>query len=92
VLRGGAAESAGMAAGDEWLGVEFAPTKRGGAPEAWRVAKLDEVNLLRGQRNRLTAIVARDKRLLRCELDWPASVQAVKLSPGNATQLARWLA
>lgn len=92
VLRGGAAEAAGMAAGDEWLGVEFAPAKRGAAAEAWRVGKLDEVNLLRGQRNRMTAIVARDRRLLRCELHWPAPVQAVKLSPGDATQLAHWLA
>ena len=92
VLRGGAAESAGMAAGDEWLGIEFAPAKRGGAPEAWRVGKLEEVNLLRGQRSRMTAVVARDKRLLRCELNWPASVQAVKLSPGDAAQLAHWLA
>jgi predicted metalloprotease with PDZ domain len=92
VLRDGAAEAAGMAAGDEWLGIEFEPAERGAAIEAWRVGKLEEVNLLRGQRARMTALVARDKRLLRLELQWPTPVQAVKLSPGDAAQLARWLA
>jgi predicted metalloprotease with PDZ domain len=91
VLRGGAAEAAGMAAGDEWLGVEFAPAKRGQPAEAWRVNKLDEVNLLRGQRPRLTALVARDKHLLRCPLEWPAVTQAVKLAPGDADVLHAWL-
>jgi predicted metalloprotease with PDZ domain len=91
VLRGGAAEAAGMAAGDEWLGVEFAPAKRGGAAEAWRVHKLDEVAQLRGQRPRLVALVARDKRLLRCPLVWPEVTQAVKLGVGDTGLLARWL-
>jgi predicted metalloprotease with PDZ domain len=91
VLRGGAAEAAGMAAGDEWLGVEFAPAKRGESVEAWRVNKLDEVNALRGARAKLTALVSRDKRLLRCALAWPEPTQAVKLSVGDAGQLARWL-
>jgi predicted metalloprotease with PDZ domain len=91
VLRGGAAEAAGMAAGDEWLAVEFAPAKRGQTAEAWRVNKLDEVNLLRGQRLQLTAVVARDKRILRCPLDWPTETQAVKLSPADVAKLATWL-
>ena len=91
VLRGGAAEAAGMAAGDEWLGVEFAPPRRGQPAEAWRVNKLDEVNALRGARVKLTALIARDKRLLRCPLAWPEASQAVKLSVSNAGQLARWL-
>jgi predicted metalloprotease with PDZ domain len=91
VLRGGAAEAAGMAAGDDWLGVEFAPARRGESVEAWRVHKLDEVNALRGARAKLTALVSRDKRLLRCALAWPEPTQAVKLSVGDAGQLARWL-
>jgi predicted metalloprotease with PDZ domain len=91
VLRGGAAEAAGMAAGDEWLALEFAPAKRGQAGEAWRVSKLDEVNLLRGQRTQMTAVVARDKRLLRCELTWPAETQAVKLGVADGAKLAGWL-
>ena len=91
VLRGGAAEAAGMAAGDEWLGVEFKPLKRGQSAEAWRISKLDEVNQLRGQRNKLTALVSRDKRLLRCALTWPETTQAVKLGVGDAGALSRWL-
>ena len=91
VLRGGAAEAAGMAAGDEWLAVEFAPAKRGQPNEAWRINKLDEVNNLRGQRRQMTALVARDKRLLRCTLDWPEVSHAIKLSVGDASKLASWL-
>ncbi|MBA4261948.1 MAG: peptidase M61 [Comamonadaceae bacterium] len=92
VLRGGAAEAAGMAAGDEWLGVEFAPARRGAPTESWRVLKLDDVAQLRGQRQKLTAIVSRDKRLLRCALDWPVETQTVRLAVGDAGLLARWLA
>jgi predicted metalloprotease with PDZ domain len=91
VLRGGAAEAAGMAAGDEWLGVEFPPARRGAPAEAWRVMKLDDVAQLRGQRQQLTALVSRDKRLLRCPLDWPTETQAVRLTVGDAGLLARWL-
>ncbi|NWF43694.1 M61 family metallopeptidase [Hydrogenophaga sp. D2P1] len=92
VLRGGAAEAAGMAAGDEWLGVEFAPPRRGQPAEAWRIHKLDEVAQLRGQRQKLTALVSRDKRLLRCPLEWPTPTQAVRLTVGDASLLKPWLA
>jgi predicted metalloprotease with PDZ domain len=91
VLRGGAAEAAGMAAGDEWLGVEFAPAKRGQPVESWRIHRLDEVNQLRGQREKLTALVSRDKRLLRCALAWPEPAQAVKLAAGDGARLKTWL-
>lgn len=91
VLRGGAGEAAGLAAGDEWLGVEFAPAKRGQPPEAWRVRKLDEVAALRGTRSALTALVARDGRLLRCPLTWPADDTAVRLTVDDATRLGHWL-
>ena len=91
VLRGGAAEAAGMAAGDEWLAVEFAPAESGEPAETWRINKLDEVNSLRGPRTHLTALVARDKRLLRCDLTWPDIGHAIKLSVGDASQLATWL-
>jgi predicted metalloprotease with PDZ domain len=91
VLRGGAAEASGMAAGDEWLGIEFAPAQRGAEVEAWRVRKLDEVAMLRGHRTQLTALVSRDGRLLRCPLTWPGEEQAVRLSVGDAQRLAPWL-
>ena len=91
VLRGGAAEAAGMAAGDEWLGLELAAVRRGGAAEAWRIHKLDDVLMLRGQRTRITALVSRDNRLLKCPLDWPTESQAVKLGVADAARLGAWL-
>ena len=91
VLRGGAGEAAGLAAGDEWLGVEFAPARRGQPAEAWRVRKLDEVAALRGTRSALTALVSRDGRLLRCPLTWPADDTAVRLTVEDAARLGDWL-
>ena len=80
VLRGGLAEQAGMAAGDEWLAVECATN------EVWRIAKLDDVAPLLGNRHQLHAWVSRDRRVLRLPLSWPqagqldASQQVVKLA------------
>jgi len=91
VLRGGAAEAAGMAAGDEWLGVELPAVRGGASAEAWRIHKLDEVPMLLGQRKRLTALVSRDRRLLRCVLDWPTESFTVRLSVGEAARLHGWL-
>ena len=91
VLRGGAAEAAGMAPGDEWIGIEMPAPKRGGVPEAWRIHKLDEVADLRGVQARLTALLSRDRRLLRCTLDWPTESQTVRLAVGDAARLAPWL-
>ena len=90
VLRGGAAEAAGMAAGDEWLGVEL-PSTPNTAAEAWRIHKLDELPMLLGQRSQLVALVSRDKRLLRCPLDWPSESQTVRLAVGDGERLAGWL-
>ncbi|WP_439519716.1 M61 family metallopeptidase [Hydrogenophaga sp.] len=92
VLRGGAAEAAGMAPGDEWIGIEFVASKRGAAPEAWRIHKLDEVAELRGTRTDLTAVVSRDRRILHCSLAWPTESQTVRLAVGDAARLAPWLA
>jgi predicted metalloprotease with PDZ domain len=91
VLRGGAAEAAGMAAGDEWLAVEFAPARRGAPSESWRVMKLDDVAQLRGQRQTLTAIVSRDRRLLQCPLTWPSESTAARLTVEDGARLAVWL-
>jgi predicted metalloprotease with PDZ domain len=91
VLRGGAAEAAGMAPGDEWLGIELPAPRRGGAAEAWRIHKLDEVAELRGLQPSLTALVSRDRRLLRCTLHWPTESQTVRLAVGDAVRLALWL-
>lgn len=92
VLRGGAAQSAGLAAGDELL-----------ALDDWRVRKSDDLHLLLrpGKRHALT--VARDQRLLQLRLHVPeraamAAATSVRLelsAHANAALLARrdaWLA
>jgi predicted metalloprotease with PDZ domain len=85
VLRGGAAEQAGFAANDEWLGVEVA----GGA---WRLAKLDDLPMYAGAHRKVTAIVARDRRLLRLELTLPAAVTTWRLVLRDAPRAQPWLA
>ena len=85
VLRGGAAEQAGMAAGDEWIGVEVAGT-------GWRLAKLDDLPLYAGSHRKVTALVARDRRLLRLELALPAAVTTWRLVLRDAARAQPWLA
>lgn len=68
VLAGSAAAAAGLAAGDEWLGVDD-----------WRVRKLDEVALYARGQTTIRALVARDGRLLTCPLNWPAPSTTVQL-------------
>ena len=84
VLRGGAAEQAGLAANDEWLGVEVAGT-------GWRLSKLDDVLLYAGLHRKLTALVARDRRLLRLELNLPPQVTTWRLALRDAAAVRPWL-
>jgi predicted metalloprotease with PDZ domain len=84
VLRGGAAERAGFAPGDEWLGIEAAKT-------GWRMSKLDDLLLYGGHKNKLQALVARDKRLLRLPLTLPASVTTWRLAIKDSTRVNQWL-
>jgi len=85
VLRGGAAEQAGFAANDEWLGVEVAGT-------GWRLAKLDDLLLYAGSHKKVTALVARDRRLLRLELNFPAALTTWRLVLREAARAQPWLA
>ncbi|WHZ10522.1 MAG: Putative protease [Burkholderiaceae bacterium] len=89
VLRGGAAEAAGFAAGDEWIAVEVGP---GRSRTGWRLAKLDDLLLYAGARQRGVAIVARDQRLLRLELALPRGVTTWRLALQNAALAQPWLA
>jgi predicted metalloprotease with PDZ domain len=68
VLRGSAGEAAGLAAGDEWLGLEVGAKGQGGS---WRLSKLAELPALLGKERKLIALVSRDKRLLRLPLTVP---------------------
>ncbi len=95
VLRGGAAEQAGFAAGDEWLGLEPAPAAgKRGAPAShggWRMNRLDDLLLYAGQAMPVTALVARDKRLLRLELTLPPSATTWRLAIQDAALASEWL-
>ena len=84
VLRGGAAEQAGIAANDELLAVEVA-----GA--GWRLTKLDDLLLYAGNHKKVTVLAARDRRLLRLELSLPA-VTTWRLVLRDAAQAQPWLA
>ena len=80
VLSGGAAQAAGMAAGDEWLAVDD-----------WRMGKLDDLSLYAGPRKQVVALVARDKRLLRLPLRMPGALTTWRLVASDAPRLAQWL-
>ena len=92
VLDGGAAAAAGMAAGDEWLGVEPVPEARQGRRAAatstsqatqtaagWRLTRLEDLPLYAGPARRVLALVARDKRLLRLPLELPTGATTWRL-------------
>ena len=74
-----------FAANDEWVGVEVA-----GA--AWRMNKLDDLTLYAGNHRKVTAIVARDRRLLRLELAIPAAVTTWRRVLRDGARAAQWLA
>ncbi len=96
VLRGGLAEQAGMAPGDEWLGIEV-------QGQGWRITHLDDLALYAGKATQLTALVARDRRLLRLPLalqrparskrkaSAPEQPDTVTLAVTDAARAARWL-
>jgi predicted metalloprotease with PDZ domain len=104
VLRSGPAEKAGMAAGDEWLGVQV-------QGQGWRIARLEDVAFYAGPATQITAMVARDGRLLQLPLALPAAAPAqarpagqrsrkapaatpdtISLTATDSAALARWLA
>ncbi len=89
VLRDSAAERAGMAAGDEWLGIEVRGA--GAAATAWRITRLDEIAVYANAGQALTALVARDRRLLRLRLRLPPAATTWRLGVADADALGNWL-
>jgi predicted metalloprotease with PDZ domain len=93
VLRGGVAERAGFAAGDEWLGLEPATQAEarltGGG---WRMSRLDDLTLYAGTAKKITALVSRDKHLLRLTLTMPPLLTTWRLAVHDAALLDQWLA
>ena len=88
VLRGGTAEKAGFAAGDEWLGIECGS---GPAMTAWRLMRLDELAHYAAPGTAMTALVARDRRLLRLALVFPRALTTWRLTVRDAHKLGSWL-
>ncbi len=88
VLRGSAAEQAGFAAGDEWLGVA---TGQGKTTQRWRLNKLDDLATYLGSETHCRALIARDQRLLTLSLDWMETARNVKLTVTDTPAVNAWL-
>ncbi len=88
VLRGGAAEKAGFASGDEWIAITL---DKGLGSGTWRIHTLDDLTVYGGNAKKLQCLVARDQRLLTLELTLPKATHAVRLSVKDATLAERWL-
>ena len=76
VLRGGAAEAAGLCPGDEWLGIEVGNRANG---KAWRIHKIEDLLPLLAEQRRMTVIVSRDQRLLRLALTLPPKTTTLRI-------------
>ena len=87
VLSGGAAQKAGFAAGDEWLGVETIKPTSG-----WRMQRLDDLLLYAGTARKIIALVSRDKRFVRLELTIPPPSTSWRLAINEAAKVDAWLA
>ena len=88
VLRGGAAEQAGFAAGDEWLGV----ATKGKNRQAWRMTRLEDLMLYAGHSKTVDALISRDKRLMHLELSLPPAITTWRLVLQDAARTRQWLA
>ena len=88
VLRGGAAEQAGFAAGDEWFGLDAVAKK---PADAWRLLRLEDLALYAVPGRPVTALVARDRRLIRLQLVVPVAVTSWRLAVRDAKLVAGWL-
>jgi len=88
VLRGGVAEKAGFAAGDEWLAVQAGGARASGP---WRMQSLDDLTLYCGNAKSVHATVVRDRRLLTLKLSMPRPSHALRLTVQDGERLQRWL-
>jgi len=92
VLRGGVAERAGFAAGDEWLGLESAGKNAARGQEGgWRMSRLDDLTHYAGDAKKVIALVSRDKRLMRLELAMPPTMTTWRLAVQDAALMDHWL-
>ena len=96
VLRGSAAEQAGFAPGDEWLGIELGSDKaKAKTAQSWRIHALDDLALYVGASKQVTALVVRDKRIIKLALNLKTAASAAttwRLAVQDAKQVGAWLA
>ena len=106
VLSGGAAEAAGFAPGDEWIGIELgagAPSKN--KQSSWRIHKLDDLTLYVGDVSKfvsqavsLSALVARDMKLIKLPMQMKRKKQSSedhliwRFEIQDTKKLQQWLA
>lgn len=88
VLRGSAAERAGLAAGDEWLALDVGSGEK---TSCWRLNKLDELLLYAGNASKIGALVARDKRIFKLTLTLPKTASKWCLVPRDEPLVKQWL-
>jgi len=88
VLRNSASEQAGLAAGDEWIGIEVLQSKR---VTGWRLSKLDDLPLYLGKATAFKALVARDQRLMTLQVTLPSQVKQIKLAVKDVEKVQLWL-
>jgi predicted metalloprotease with PDZ domain len=91
VLHGGAAEQAGFAPGDEWLGIEIAGGDR---QSGWRLRRLDDLTACLARSDsaqKVVALVSRDQRLLRLNLTLPPAATTWRLAIRDAALIDGWL-
>jgi predicted metalloprotease with PDZ domain len=88
VFREGAAEQAGFAAGDEWIGIEVGT---GTTTSQWRLSKLDDLLLYAGSAPKMNALIARDQRILTLSLTLPHAITTWRLVIRDQARLDQWL-
>jgi predicted metalloprotease with PDZ domain len=94
VLHAGVAEQAGFAPNDEWLGVQTiasATAKRSSPDAGWRMSRLDDLTAYAGQAKQVTALIARDKRLLQLTLNMPPAMTTYRLAVHDLAAVNSWL-
>ena len=88
VLYGGAAQLAGLAAGDELLAVQ-ADSRNASGP--WRMNSLDDVALYCGAVKKVILTIVRDGQLRPIKFKRPQPGNAVRLGVANAEKARAWL-
>ncbi len=89
VLRGSAAERAGLCSGDEWLALEVGSAR---SATQWRLNRIEDVALYAGDTTKVGALVARDGRILKLALTLPRAGTKWRLRVSDGELVARWLA